>query len=181
MDRDAALVALAAVVRTGHVSLAVTIDATRDPSDYLQATAGRTLARQIATAVDDNEATSEARNRATDRLVKEFNTLRNEVGADFDPHLDTEADLFVASATLNGDVIGIAELHRALGDDAEQRRLAIAAEERALIEQHLRDEVGNHLGNCLHAAATQVKQMNSILPRPPDELGCHRATPLGGR
>jgi len=170
-ERDAALVSLAAVVRTGHVTLAVAVDATRDPSDYLQPTAGRTLARQIASAVGDDEATEEARGRAVDRLVSDFHVLRNEVGADFDPHLDSDDQLFVASATLNGDVVGVAELHQALADDVDQRKRAIAAEERALIEQHLRDEVGNHLGDCLHAAHTQIREMNSILRAHPTNSG----------
>lgn len=170
-ERDDALVALAAVARTGHVTLTLGVDAGRDPADYLQPTAGRNLARQIASAVDEDQGTEEARSRATDRLVTEFSRLRDDVGADFDPHLDTVEQLFVASATLNGEVIGVAQLHRALGDDVEQRKAIIAAEERTLIERHLRDEVGNHLGACLHAATTQVHQMNTILRAHPTNSG----------
>lgn len=170
-EREAALAALADLVRTGHVGLTVALDTAREPADYMQVFAGRTLARQVTAAVPEGEATEDARSQATDRLVREFNVLRDEVGTDFDPHLDTSSGLFVASATLNGELIGVAELHHALGDDVEQRRAAIAAEERALIEQHLRDEVGNHLGDCLHAATTQVQQMNRILRKHPTNSG----------
>jgi len=170
-ERDSALAALADVVRTGHVGLVVALDVDRDPADYMQVFAGRNLARQITNAVPEADASEQARSATQDRLVRDFNALRSEIGTDFDPHLDTISNLFVASATLNGELIGIAELHRALADDVEQRRAAIATSERALIEQHLRDEVGNHLGDRLHAARTQVQQMNKILRNHPTNSG----------
>jgi len=171
-ERELALVGLAALVRSGHVSHAVVVDVSRDATDYLQPTAGRTLARQVAAAVPDAVGSDEARAAATDRLVAAFTPLRDAIGAAFDPHLDsTEAGVFTASATLNGEVTGFVELHQALGEDVEQRRQTIAAEERNLIEQYLRDEVGNHLGDCLHAASTEVQQMNAILRRHPTNSG----------
>ena len=171
-ERDQALTALAVLVRSGHVSHTVVVDAARDAADYVQPTAGRTLARQIAAAVPADEGAEDARSRATDRLVAAFTPLRDAIGTAFDPHLDsTEVGVFSASATLNGEVVGIADLHQALADDVEQRRATIAAAERNLIEQYLRDEVGNHLGDCLHAATTQVQQMNAILKRHPTNSG----------
>lgn len=161
--RDESFASLAALVRTGHVTLALGIDAGRDPSEYLQPTAARNLARQVAAAIDEDQGKPEARDAADNRLTREYTTLRDAVGADFDPHLDSVAEIRAASATLNGEVITIAELHRALVEDAAQRRTAIHAEERTLIEQHLRDEVGNHLGDRLHDAKSQVRQMNNTL------------------
>jgi uncharacterized protein (TIGR02680 family) len=168
--RDAALAALAAVVRSGHVALAVVVDADRDPEDFLQPTAGRNLARQVAVAVRDEEATAAARGQALDRLVRDFGVFRDAV-PDFNPHLESSGEVWVTSATLNGELVGLVELHRALTEDVEERQKAIAAEERALIERHLRDEVGNHLGDRLHAATTQIHQMNRILVAHPTNSG----------
>lgn len=165
-ERDDALTALAAVVRTGHVALTMAVDTGRDPSEYLQPTAGRNLARQITNAVGEDEASETASSRNTDRLVREYSTLTDAIGSDFDPHLDTAGTVFVATAMLNGEIIGVAELHQRLAEDVEERRKAIAARERTLIEQHLRDHVGVHLGECLHAARTQVAQMNTVLRHP---------------
>jgi hypothetical protein len=138
----------------------------------MQTTAGRNLARQIASAVRADEGGEEARSRATDRLISGFTPLQDVIRTAFDPHLDTtDAGVFSASATLNGEVISIGELHTALEEDVVQRRATIEAHERNLIEQYLRDEVGNHLGDCLHAAATQVQQMNTILKRHPTNSG----------
>jgi uncharacterized protein (TIGR02680 family) len=161
--RDEAFASLAALVRTGHVTLALGVDSGRDPSEYLQPTAARNLARQIATNIDEDQGKTEARDNAENRLMREYSKLRDDVGADFDPHLDAVAEIRAASATLNGEVISIAELHQALVEDVAQRRAAIHAEERTLIEQHLRDEVGNHLGDRLHDAKSQVSQMNKTL------------------
>lgn len=169
--RDLTLTALAGVVRTGHVSLAIPFDTTRDAADYIQPTAGRNLARQIASAIPDSDGNEAARTAAINRLTNGYRTLSQDVGSDFNPQLDQSEGLFIATAVMNGEVIGMAELHRALGDDVEQRRQAIAAGERALIEQHLRDEVGNHLGYCLHAATTQVANMNRILKQHPTNSG----------
>lgn len=162
-SRDEAFASLAALVRTGHVALALGVDGGRDPSEYLQPTAARNLARQIASAIDEDQGTPEARDAADNRLTREYTKLRDDVGADFDPHLDAVAEIRAASAILNGEVITIAELHQALVEDVAQRRTAIHAEERTLIEQHLRDEVGNHLGDRLHDAKSQIRQMNTTL------------------
>jgi uncharacterized protein (TIGR02680 family) len=169
--RDEAFASLAALVRTGHVTLALGIDAGRDPSEYLHPTAARNLARQIATAIDEDQGTPEARDAADNRLTREYTKLRDDVGADFDPHLDSVAEIRAASATLNGEVITIAELHQALVEDVAERRAAIHAEERTLIEQHLRDEVGNHLGDRLHDAKSQIRQMNTTLGAHPTNSG----------
>jgi uncharacterized protein (TIGR02680 family) len=171
-ERDRALAGLAAMVRSGHVSHAVVVDLDRDPADYTQPTAGRTLARQIAVAVPESEGRDDERNRSMDQLVTAYTPLRTAIGTSYDPQLESGDDgVFVATATLNGEVITIAALHKALGVDVEQRRQAIAAEERNLIEQYLRDQVGDHLGDCLHAATREVQAMNAILKRHPTNSG----------
>jgi uncharacterized protein (TIGR02680 family) len=161
-EREEALAGLAHVVRTGHVALTVVIDADRDADDFLQPTAGRNLARQVAAAVPDADATPDARGRAAERLIAGFGRFRDAV-TDFNPHLDQPDGVWVASATLNGELVDVAALHQALVEDVDERKKAIAAEERSLIEQHLRDEVGEHLGNCLHGATSHIRRMNKIL------------------
>ncbi|MEP7114943.1 MAG: TIGR02680 family protein, partial [Ilumatobacteraceae bacterium] len=171
LHRDITLNALAGVVRAGHVALSIPFDTSRDAADYLQPTAGRNLARQLASAIPEADGSDAARTSAINRLTNAYRQLGQDVGSDFNPQLDQSEGLFIATAVMNGEVIGMAELHRALADDVEQRRQAIAAGERALIEQHLRDEVGNHLGQCLHAATTQVTNMNRILKQHPTNSG----------
>lgn len=171
LDRDVRLGALAGVVRAGHVALSIPFDSTRDAADYLQPTAGRNLARQLAAAIPEADGSDSARTTAINRLTNGYRQLSQDVGSDFNPQLDQSEGLFIATAVMNGEVIGLSDLHLALADDVEQRRRAIAAGERSLIEQHLRDEVGNHLGHCLYAATVQVTNMNRILKQHPTNSG----------
>ncbi len=159
------------IVRTGRSELSIPFDSTRDASDFLQPTAGRTLARQLAAAIPEADGSETARTSAINRLTNGYRQLSIDVGSDFNPQLDQSEGLFIATAVMNGEVIGMSDLHVALADDVAQRRQAIAAGERALIEQHLRDEVGNHLGHCLHAATMQVTNMNRILKQHPTNSG----------
>jgi uncharacterized protein (TIGR02680 family) len=169
--RSAALGGLETCVRTGIVALVVALDVDRDAASYAQPAAGLTLARQISRAVDDEEATDVARSQAHTRMTEGYARLRSEIGTDFDPHLDDVDELLVATATINGEVVGVGELHARLGSDAEQRRRAILSSERELIEKHLRAEVGNHLGERLHTARDQINHMNKILRSHPTNSG----------
>jgi uncharacterized protein (TIGR02680 family) len=167
--RAAALAGLARVAGTELAVLAMgTIDTDRD---LTQVTAGLNFARAAYERLRDTDVDQRARDGVSNRLHRSFSTLQSQLGAAFDPYLDTTDGIEVCFATLNGKPIGIGELAGNLAEQVRRRRETLTDEERQLIERHLLTEVGTHLGERVHAAWSLVTRMNQQLADHPTRGG----------
>ncbi|HEU5002360.1 MAG TPA: TIGR02680 family protein [Actinomycetota bacterium] len=131
--------------------------------DLTQVTAGVAFARAAAERLADVEADKGTQDQAVNRLHDAFVHLRARLGADFDPHLDSQDGANVCYAKLNGAPVGAVDLASALNEQVRRRRETLTDEERELIERHLLAEVGSHLGERIHTAWSQLQRMNQQL------------------
>jgi uncharacterized protein (TIGR02680 family) len=135
-----------------------------DPQrDLTQVTTGVAFARSAAERLEAVPAEPRAQDLANNRLHASFGDLRARLGSDFDPHLDSRDGVSLCFAKLNGASVGAIDLAGALNEQIQRRRETLSADEREVIEQHLLAEVGNHLGDRVHAAWTHLRRMNDQL------------------
>ncbi len=167
--RGETLTALSQIAATELVALAGC--AVEPDTDLTAVTAGLMFARAAHATLAEITVDQAARDRVSNRLHRSFSTLRSQLGASFDPYLDTTDGIELCSATLNGKPAGIAELATSLEDQVERRRSTLTDAERELIEKHLLNEVGAHLGERVHAGWTLVKRMNDQLKAHPTRGG----------
>lgn len=139
--------------------------------DLAQVTAGLVFARSAYDRLREVVTDQRAIDAVSNRFHNGITTLRSQLGADFDPYLDTSDGLEVCYATLNGAVVGLTELSSALEGQIRRRRDILSSEERRLIEQHLLTEVGTHLGERVHAAWALTQRMNQQLAEHPTRDG----------
>ncbi|MBW3645772.1 MAG: hypothetical protein KY441_09735 [Actinobacteria bacterium] len=165
--------ALGAQARLAATELAVlAVGAVDRDRDMRQVTAGLTLARTVFDRLRDVDVGQRSQDAVTNRLHAAFTSLRSRLAADFDPHLDTSDGLSLCVARLGGQLVGAAELERALAEQVERRRTTLSEEERDVIERHLLTEVGTHLGERVHAAWSLIAKMNEQLAAHPLAPGC---------
>ncbi|MDY7106747.1 MAG: TIGR02680 family protein [Actinomycetota bacterium] len=165
-------VALEAQARLASTELAVLAVGAVDPErDLTQVTAGLAFARAAFDRLRDVTVDQRAQDTTTNRLHGAFTSLRSQLAADFDPHLDTSDGVSLCVARLGGRVVGAVELERALAEQVERRRATLSDEERDVIERHLLTEVGTHLGERVHAAWSLVDRMNTQLSTHPTRSG----------
>lgn len=164
--------ALGAQARLAATELAVlAVGAVDRDRDMRQVTAGLTLARTVFDRLRDVDVGQRSQDAVTNRLHAAFTSLRSRLAADFDPHLDTSDGLSLCVARLGGQLVGAAELERALAEQVERRRTTLSEEERDVIERHLLTEVGTHLGERVHAAWSLIAKMNEQLAAHPTRSG----------
>ena len=160
-ERAAALTHLAELAGTELARLA--LGPVPDSRALTQVTAGLAFARAAHDRLRDVEVDQRVQDDVNNRLHNGYSVLRSQLGADFDPYLDTSDGLEVCYATLNGAVVGVTDLSAALDDQIRRRRETLSAEERQLIERHLLTEIGSHLGDRVHAAWDLTRRMNQQL------------------
>lgn len=160
-ERAEALAHLAELAATELARLA--LGPVPEDRDLTQVTAGLTFARTAYDKLRDVDVDQHAQDGVSNRLHHGYTLLRSQLGADFDPYLDTSDGLEVCYATLNGAVVGATDLSTTLDDQIRRRRETLSAEERQLIERHLLTEIGAHLGDRVHAAWDLTRRMNQQL------------------
>ena len=168
-ERAEALSHLAELAATELARLA--LGPVPDDRDLTQVTAGLAFARTAHDKLRDVEVDQRVQDDVNNRLHHSYSVLRSQLGADFDPYLDTSDGLEVCYATLNGAVVGVTDLSAALDDQIRRRRETLSAEERQLIERHLLTEIGSHLGDRVHAAWDLTRRMNQQLAERPTRGG----------
>jgi len=139
--------------------------------DLTQVTAGLAFARTAHDKLRDVEVDQRVQDEVSNRLHNGYSALRSQLGAGFDPYLDTSDGLEVCYATLNGTPVGVTDLSAALDEQIRRRRETLSAEERQLIERHLLTEVGSHLADRVHAAWDLTRRMNQQLGEHPTRGG----------
>jgi uncharacterized protein (TIGR02680 family) len=102
---------------------------------------------------------------ALHRLSESVHECRTALSARADLDLETDEDVQVFTAMVDGVRVGAAELLTILKDDAEQSRLDITERERQLFDQTLTGDTRRHLAARIRQAGELVDAMNARLER----------------
>ena len=102
---------------------------------------------------------------ALHRLSESVHECRTALSARADLDLETDEDVQVFTAVVDGVRVGAAELLTILKDDAEQSRHDITERERQLFDQTLTGDTRRHLAARIRQAGELVDAMNARLER----------------
>jgi uncharacterized protein (TIGR02680 family) len=102
---------------------------------------------------------------ASHRLSESVHECRTALSARADLDLETDEDVQVFTAMVDGVRVGAAELLTILKADAEQSRLDITERERQLFDQTLTGDTRRHLAERIRQAGDLVDAMNARLER----------------
>lgn len=102
---------------------------------------------------------------ALHRLSESVHECRTALSTRADLDLETDEDVQVFTAMVDGVRVGAAELLKILRDDAEQSRLDITERERQLFDQTLTGDTRRHLAARIRQAGELVDAMNARLER----------------
>lgn len=98
-------------------------------------------------------------------LSESVHVCRTALSARADLDLETDEDVQLFTAMVDGIRVGAAELLRVLSDDAEQSRRDITERERELFDQTLTGDTRRHLAARIRQAGDLVDEMNSRLEK----------------
>jgi uncharacterized protein (TIGR02680 family) len=98
-------------------------------------------------------------------LSESVHTCRETLSAQADLDLDSDEDVQVFTAVVNGVRVGAAELLDVLRSEAERSRHEITEQERELFDQTLTGDTRRHLADRIRQANELVDQMNARLER----------------
>ncbi len=102
---------------------------------------------------------------ALHRLSESVHSCRTALSARADLNTETDADVQVFTAVIDGIRVGAAELLRRLGEDAERSRQEITDRERELFDRTLTGDIRRHLADRIRQANDLVDRMNARLER----------------
>ncbi|MGM1062759.1 TIGR02680 family protein [Saccharothrix sp. Mg75] len=102
---------------------------------------------------------------AAHRLAEEVHASREVLGGRADLELDSDEDVQVFSAVVDGVRIGASALHDLLRSDAERSREDITGQERELFDRTLTGDTRRHLAARIRQAHDLVDGMNARLER----------------
>ncbi len=102
---------------------------------------------------------------ALHRLSESVHSCRTALSARADLNLETDADVQVFTAVIDGIRVGAAELLRRLGEDADRSRQEITDRERELFDRTLTGDTRRHLADRIRQANDLVDRMNARLER----------------
>jgi uncharacterized protein (TIGR02680 family) len=137
--------------------------ATLSGSDGVRATLD--AARQVAAAWPAIPCAPGNLGDALHRLAESVHACRDTLSAHADLDMETDEDVQVFTAVVNGVRAGAAELLRVLRDEAERSRQEITDRERELFDQTLTGDTRRHLADRIRQANDLVDRMNSRLER----------------
>ena len=137
--------------------------ATLSGSDGVRATLD--AARQVAAAWPTIPCAPGNLGDALHRLAESVHACRDTLSAHADLDMETDEDVQVFTAVVNGVRAGAAELLRVLRDEAERSRQEITDRERELFDQTLTGDTRRHLADRIRQANDLVDRMNSRLER----------------
>jgi uncharacterized protein (TIGR02680 family) len=122
-------------------------------------------ARQIAAAWPNVPHAPSNLGDALHLLSESVHACRSGLSAHADLDLETDEDVQVFTAVVNGVRVGTAELLRILREEAERSRQEITERERELFDQTLTGDTRRHLADRIRQANELVDRMNSRLER----------------
>jgi uncharacterized protein (TIGR02680 family) len=128
-------------------------------------TATREAARQVAAAWPSVPYAPANLAEAFRRLAESVHASRDSLSAHGDLDLETDEDVHVFTAVINGVRVGAADLLRVLGEEADRSRQEITDRERELFDQTLTGDTRRHLADRIRQANDLVDLMNSRLER----------------
>jgi hypothetical protein len=102
---------------------------------------------------------------ALQRLSESVHFCRTRLSARADLNLETDADVQVFTAVVDGVRVGAAELLSRLQEDAERSRQEITEHERELFDRTLTGDTRRHLADRIRQANDLVDRMNTRLER----------------
>jgi uncharacterized protein (TIGR02680 family) len=103
--------------------------------------------------------------KALQRLSESVHESRDALSARADLNLETDADVAVFTATVDGVRLGAAQLQALLHAETEQAQLDITEQERDLFDQTLTGDTRRHLAARIRQADELVDTMNARLER----------------
>jgi uncharacterized protein (TIGR02680 family) len=122
-------------------------------------------ARQVAAAWPTLPYALSNLGDALHRLSESVHACRDTLSARADLDLETDEDVQVFSAVVNGVRAGAAELLHVLREEAERSRQEITDAERELFDQTLTGDTRRHLADRIRQANDLVDRMNARLER----------------
>jgi uncharacterized protein (TIGR02680 family) len=122
-------------------------------------------ARQVAAAWPTLPYAPNNLGDALHRLSESVHACRDTLSARADLGLETDEDVQVFSAVVNGVRAGAAELLHVLKNEAERSRQEITEAERELFDQTLTGDTRRHLADRIRQANDLVDRMNARLER----------------
>ena len=122
-------------------------------------------ARQVAAAWPAIPYAPNNLGDALHRLSESVHACRDTLSARADLDLETDEDVQVFTAVVNGVRAGAAELLHVLRDEAERSRQEITDGERELFDQTLTGDTRRHLADRIRQANDLVDRMNARLER----------------
>ena len=140
-----------------------TFQATLSSSDGVRAALD--AARQAAAAWPAIPYAPNNLGDALHRLSESVHACRDTLSARSDLDLETDQDVQVFSAVVNGVRAGAAELLHVLREEAERSRQEITDAERELFDQTLTGDTRRHLADRIRQANDLVDRMNARLER----------------
>lgn len=140
-----------------------TFETTLTGSDGVRATLE--AARQIAAAWPSVLYAPGNLGDALHLLSESVHACRGVLSAQAGLDLETDEDVQVFTAVVNGVRVGAAELLRILREEAERSRQEITEQERELFDQTLTGDTRRHLADRIRQANELVDRMNSRLER----------------
>ena len=147
----------------GQLKDLATFESTLSGSDGVRPTLD--AARQIASAWPNVLYARSNLGDALHLLSESVHACRTGLSAHADLDLETDEDVQVFSAVVNGVRVGAAELLRILHEEAERSRQEITEQERELFDQTLTGDTRRHLADRIRQANELVDRMNSRLER----------------
>jgi uncharacterized protein (TIGR02680 family) len=122
-------------------------------------------ARQVAAAWPNVPHGASDLGNALQRLSESVHFCRTRLSARADLNLETDADVQVFTAVVDGVRVGAAELLSRLQEDAERSRQEITEHERELFDRTLTGDTRRHLADRIRQANDLVDRMNTRLER----------------
>jgi uncharacterized protein (TIGR02680 family) len=161
-ERTRAVEQLHGFAAAGFLALTVPEGATEVLASW-SLTRALDLAREIERTSAAVDMSMEAANRRANRLHERYRILSADLGADFQPSLLQDDDLWIVRVAYNGRDHDPAGLLAALRENIDVRRTLLADHERDLLRRFLLGEVGAHLRQRLLLAQEHVGFMNEAL------------------
>jgi uncharacterized protein (TIGR02680 family) len=169
-DRHAAVNNFASLAAQGVMALAAPGVAVHELDRSI--TRAVEVAREVEQAIGELDAGEEAWRRAQSPLFAQFEQLKSELPSqDYRPEATPEGDIFLVAVVHLGQRQALDVAIAGVEAEIEQRQRLLTAREREVIENHLVNEIAEHLHQLLFRGERWVDQVNEELMQRPTSSG----------
>lgn len=169
-ERATAAVEFARLGTDGLLGLVLPDDRVQDAATW-SVTRSLDEARAVETAMSDTDASDVSHDVARNKVMTFLTQLQRELGGDFAPLGEESQGTFVIRVEHNGKIHGLAGIVAFVAGEVERHAEAFQAEERAVIERFLLNELGLHLQSRITEAKNTVRRVNTLLRSHPTASG----------